>query len=78
MKNFAIKLVWFTTIYAFVFAALCQFNISLPVLMTFYCVGIPLILFMVYSVLHDDYKTSKTFKDWYGDYPMETLHEDEN
>lgn len=78
MKNFAIKLVWFTTIYVFVFAALCQINISLPVLITLYCVGIPLILFMVYSVLQDDYKTSKTFKDWYGDYPMGTLHEDEN
>ena len=33
---------------------------------------------MVYTVLHDDYKTSKTFKDWYGDHPMETLEEDEN
>jgi hypothetical protein len=76
MKNFAIKLTWFTTIYVFVFAALCQTNIALPVQMTLYCVGIPLILFMVYSVLHDDYKTSKTLKDWYGDYPMKTLKED--
>ena len=36
----------------------------------------PLILFMVYTVLTDDYKTARTFKDWYGDYPMETLEEE--
>lgn len=77
MKNFAIKLVWFTTIYVFVLAGLCQTNISLPVIMTFYCIGMPLILFMVYTVLHDDYKTLKTFKDWYEDHPMETLEEED-
>ncbi len=32
---------------------------------------------MVYTVLHDDYKTVRTFKDWYGDHPMETLEEEE-
>jgi hypothetical protein len=75
MKNFAIKLVWFTTIYVFVFAGLCQTNITLPVLMGLYCMGVPLILFMVYTVLHDDYKTTKTFKDWYEDYPNKRLEE---
>jgi hypothetical protein len=78
MKNFAIKLVWFTTIYVFVFAGLCKTNVSLPVIMILYCIGIPLILFMVYTVLHDDYKTIKTFKDWYEDHPMETLEEEED
>ncbi|TRX03948.1 hypothetical protein [Flavobacterium gawalongense] len=77
MKNFAIKLVWFTTIYVFVFAGLCQTNIFLPVIMSLYCIGVVLILFMVYTVLHDDYKTSRTFKDWYGDHPMETLEEED-
>jgi hypothetical protein len=76
MKNFAIKLVWFTTIYVFVFAGLCQTNIFLPVLMGFYSIGALLILFVVYTVLRDDYKTSKTFKDWYGDHLMETLEEE--
>ena len=78
MKNFAIKLVWFTTIYVFVFAGLCQIDVALPVIMTLYCVGMPLILFMVYTVLNDDYKTSKTFKDWYEDHPVETLEKEEN
>ena len=76
MKNFAIKLVWFTTIYVFVIAGLCQTSVALPVIMTLYCVGIPLILLMVYAVLTDDYKTAKTFKDWYGDHSMETLEEE--
>jgi hypothetical protein len=67
--------VWFTTIYVFVFAGLCQTNVSLPVIMTLYCIGIPLILLMVYTVLHDDYNTIKTFKDWYEDNPMETLED---
>jgi hypothetical protein len=31
---------------------------------------------MVYTVLTDDYTTTKTFKDWYGDHPMETLEEE--
>lgn len=75
MKNFAIKLVWFTTLYVFVFAGLCQTNIILPVVMGLYCMGIPLILFLVYTVLNDDYKTTKTFKDWYEDYPNESLDE---
>ncbi|WP_231507373.1 MULTISPECIES: hypothetical protein [unclassified Flavobacterium] len=37
MKNFAIKLVWFTTIYVFVFAGLCQTTIPLPILMIRHC-----------------------------------------
>lgn len=78
MKNFIIKLVIFTTVYVLVFAGLNQTNVPLSILMLLYSIGIILILFMVYSVLHDDYKTSKTFKDWYNDHPVETLEEEEN
>ncbi|MNF22442.1 hypothetical protein D3C84_29980 [compost metagenome] len=78
MKNFVIKLVIFTTVYVLVFAGLSQTNVPLSILMLLYSIGIILILFMVYSVLHDDYKTSKTFKDWYNDHPVETLEEEEN
>jgi uncharacterized membrane protein len=78
MKNFVIKLVIFTTVYVLVFAGLSQTNVPLSILMLLYSIGIILILFMVYSVLHDDYKTSKTFKDWYNDHPVETLEEGEN
>lgn len=75
MKNFAIKLVWFTTVFVFIFAGLCQTNTALPVLMGLFVIGHFLILFMVYKVLTDKYETLKTFKDWYEDHPMETLEE---
>ncbi len=75
MKNFAIKLTWFTTIYVMVFAILCQTELLLSIIMSMYLFGVCLILFLVYTVLHDDYKTSKTFKDWYEDFPNESLEE---
>lgn len=78
MKNSAIKLVWITTIYVFVFAGLCQTTITIPLILGLDSIGIFLILFMVYTVLHDDYKTTKTFKDWYEDHPMKTLEDEEN
>jgi hypothetical protein len=34
-----------------------------------------LVLWMVYKVLTDNYKTDKTFKDWYEDRPVKTLEE---
>jgi len=77
MKNFAIKLVWFTTAFVFIFAGLCKTNTSLPVLMSLFIIGSFLIPFMVYKVLSDNYTTLKTFKDWYEDNPMETLDEEQ-
>jgi hypothetical protein len=76
MKNFAIKLVWFTTAYVFIFVGLCQANIALPVLLSLVIFGGVLILFMVYAVLTDQYTTTKTFKDWYGDHPRDTLDDE--
>jgi hypothetical protein len=76
MKNFAIKLMWFTTAFVFVFAGLCQTNTPLPVLMIIFIIGSFLIPFMVYKVLCNNYTTLKTFKDWYEDNPMETLDEE--
>jgi hypothetical protein len=75
MKNFAIKVVWFTTAIVFVFAGLCQTNIALPLLLAVLIFGELLILFMVYMVLTDTYTTTKTFKDWYEDHPMDTLQD---
>jgi hypothetical protein len=76
MKNFAIKLVWFTTAYVFIFAGLCQANIALAMLLSLVIFGGLLILFMVYTVLTDPYTTTKKFKDWYGDHPMDTLDDE--
>lgn len=69
------KLVWFTTVFVFMFAGLCQTNTPLPILIGLLIAGSLLIPFMVYKVLTDQYTTTKTFKDWYEDHPMETLDE---
>ncbi|MES2240670.1 MAG: hypothetical protein V4497_10485 [Bacteroidota bacterium] len=78
MKNFTIKLVWFTTAYVFIFAGLNQTDISLRIIMGMFSFGAFLIPFMVYSVLKDNYTTTKTFKDWYEDCPMDTLEKDDD
>ena len=77
MKNSAIILVWLTTIYAFTFAGLSQTNIQIPTMFALYILGICLVIVMVYKVLRDNYKTTKTFKDWYGDHPIKTLEEEQ-
>ncbi|ESU29345.1 hypothetical protein FLJC2902T_07420 [Flavobacterium limnosediminis JC2902] len=69
MKNFAIKLVWFTTIFVLVFTGLCQTNVPLPFISSLFILGSALFLYTVYKVLTDKYETTKTFKDWYGDFP---------
>jgi len=74
MKNFAIKLIWLTTIYLVVFVVLCQTTLFLPLIIGLYLFGICLMLFMIFSVLHDEeYKTNKKFKDWYGDNPKKNF-----
>ncbi len=78
MKNFAIKLVWFTSAYVFFFAVLNQTNVDLRIIMSLHIVGMFLIPYLTYTVLTDNYKTDKTFKDWYEDHHMNTLNEDED
>ena len=74
MKNFAIKLTWLTTIYLVVFAALCQTKLFFPVLMGLYFIGVSLLVFLIFTVLHDEeYKTNKKFKDWYQDNSKKNL-----
>ncbi|SDZ96116.1 hypothetical protein SAMN05443667_101437 [Flavobacterium gillisiae] len=73
MKNFSIKLVWFTTVFVFIFAALSQTNITVLLLLSLLIFGELLILFIVYRVLTDKYTTTKMFKDWYEDHPMDAL-----
>ena len=76
MKNFAIKLVWFTTLFVVIFAGLCQTTIALPTLTTILIIGQILVIFMVYKVLKDHYSRTKTFNDWYEDHPKNTLEEE--
>ena len=69
MKNYAIRLVWFTTAYLVVFTVLSALNLAFPLLWGMLLVGQLLVLHMVYKVLTDDFKTDKKFRDWYGDMP---------
>ena len=77
MKSLAIKVVWFNTLFVFVFAGINQTNTPLQIIMILFIIGSFLIPFMVYEVLTDNYTTTKTFKDWYNDFPVETLEKEE-
>ncbi|WP_278034987.1 hypothetical protein [Flavobacterium nitratireducens] len=78
MKNFAMKLLGFTTAYVFVFATLNQTNVNIRILLMMHSIGFILIPLMSYTVLTDNYTTNKTFKDWYEDHPMDTLEDEED
>lgn len=62
MKNFPVKLVWFSTIYVMVFTAIYQANLFLflPVIMSMYLLGLGAALFMVFIAFYEEeHKTSK-------------------
>jgi O-antigen ligase len=60
MKNFAIKLVWFTTAYVlFLSVYVNQYSITSALSLVILEL---LILFMVYAVLTDQYTTTKTLR----------------
>lgn len=72
MKNFIIKLAWFTTIYALVFTVICQTKIfqSIPIIMSIYLLGLGLSLFIVIISLYEqEHKTSKKIENYYDDDP---------
>ncbi len=69
MKNFAIKLVWFTTLVVFMTTILAQTSVDRQIFLVLIITGPLLIMYMVYRVLKDNYHTNKTFNDWYEDYP---------
>jgi hypothetical protein len=72
MKNTAMFLVVFTTIFLVVFTVFSQLEISLRIMNAMFLAGNGLVLLMVYKVLKDKYTTSKTFKDWYEDHPKKS------
>lgn len=69
MKSTAIKLVWATTIVLIVATILSSLNFSFSVIFYLVVFGQLLLIFTVYKVLTDDYKTDKTFDNWYEDHP---------
>ncbi len=69
MKSTAIKLVWATTIVLITVAILSSLNFPFSLIFYLVVFGQLLLIFTVYKVLTDDYKTDKTFDNWYEDHP---------
>ncbi|MFO8147369.1 MAG: hypothetical protein ACQEWG_09890 [Bacteroidota bacterium] len=69
MKNTAINLIWATTIVLVVVTILSSLNFSFPLIFYLVVFGQLLLIFTVYKVLTDQYKTDKTFDNWYEDHP---------
>jgi hypothetical protein len=67
--------VWFTTVFVFIFVGLCQTNIALPIPLSSDFWRITNFLWFIRFLLIQ-YTTTKTFKDWYGDHPMDTLDDE--
>ncbi len=70
MKNFVIKLAWFTTIYLVVCVLLAQLKMPFVYLFALCITGQALVVYLVYKVLTDKFTTTLKFKDWYMDHPM--------
>lgn len=57
-----------TSILLVVVTVLVYFNIDFPLIFYLTIAGQALLIFTVYKVLTDSFKTDKTFEDWYEDY----------
>ena len=70
MKFSAMSIVAFTTLVLVTVTIMASMNF--PFNWVFYVTvfGQALVVYMVYKVLTDDYQTSKTFEDFYEDFPV--------
>ena len=69
MKSNGITYLILTSTLLVIVAVLAYFNAGFPVVFYLTCAGQILLVYTVYKVLTDKYKTKKTFDDWYEDYP---------
>ncbi|MFD1095986.1 hypothetical protein [Salegentibacter chungangensis] len=70
MKNIAFILLWITTAVLVAVTIMSALNLAFPIIFYLTCIGQGLLVFTVYKILTDKYKTDKKFKDWYEDHPM--------
>lgn len=70
MKNTALILLGITTFILVLVTVLSALNTQFPLVFYLTCLGQVLLIFTVYKVLTDDYRTEKTFDDWYEDNPI--------
>lgn len=75
MKSYVHKLVVIVTAFLVVYTVFAHYGLPLALVFAMCTAGQALTIYMVYKVLTDNYKTDKTFKDWYEDKPAETIKE---
>ena len=64
------KAIFFTTVFLLIFIVLSQLESSSWTLMNIlFVIGNLLVIFMVYKVLKNLYKTTRNFENWYEDKP---------
>ena len=71
MKDSAMFWVGSTTLVLFTVTIMAAMNFPFNWVFYITVLGQVMIVYMVYRVLTDDYTTSKTFKDFYEDHPLE-------
>jgi len=70
MKISAMNWVVITTIFLVILTIAASINLAFNWIFYATVLGQALVLLMVYKVLRDNYKTSKTFEDFYEDRPI--------
>ncbi|UCE68277.1 MAG: hypothetical protein JSW57_07355 [Flavobacteriaceae bacterium] len=70
MKISAMNWVVITTIFLVILTIAASINLAFNWIFYATVLGQGLVLLMVYKVLRDNYKTSKTFEDFYEDRPI--------
>jgi len=70
MKDSAMFWVGATTLVLFTVTIMAAMNFPFNWVFYVTVIGQLMIVYMVYKVLTDNYTTSKTFKDFYEDYPV--------
>lgn len=71
MKSNGIRFLILTSILLITISILVYFNFNFSIIFYLTLIGQILLIFTVYKVLTDIYKTEKTFDDWYEDYPID-------
>lgn len=72
MKSKGIVLLAITTILLVMISIMAALDFQYAWIFSLTTVGQILLVFAVYHVLTDDYKTDKEFKDWYEDKPIDS------
>ncbi|MGY5849341.1 hypothetical protein [Salegentibacter sp. F14] len=70
MKNRPIILLIITSCLLVLVTVLSFLNVQFPWVFYLTVIGQGFLIYTVFSVLTNDYNTSKTFEDWYEDHPQ--------